>query len=389
VGFAVLLGALAAYGWSSRQPVRYEGVVRMYLTSSVGAGQGDGQPGTADANRNVRNQVELLTSPAVLEKAVALTGGQPSRQELEDRLTVESQGDADVITIRVPDATPKGAAKLAEAVPLAYRRLIGERTESAARETIRGLQQTQEKLNAELAEIDAALQAQPNDPSLEADRKAVIQQLAAIATRKQQVSIDADLATRPGALPERAVVSDEPAQPQPRRTAAMGALLGLAVGVAMASWGAVALGGELVDGDQGLGQLGQAGVLEQGAAPVVEAVDRRVVRLQLQQGALLRQQRVQGSSHGREVPVSSDPIVPASSPRPTRQDQRRLRDGTLMERMPCRVHRCNLRGVDGLRGPPSLQVVGRPTCRRHRAEPGSLSLKQYNRMQADEVCTSD
>jgi hypothetical protein len=50
---------------------------------------------------------------------------------------------------------------------------------------------------------------------------------------------------------------------------------------------AVALGGELVHGGQGVGQLGQPGVLGQRAAPVVEAVDRRVVGLELEQGTLL------------------------------------------------------------------------------------------------------
>ena len=56
--------------------------------------------------------------------------------------------------------------------------------------------------------------------------------------------------------------------------------------------GAVALGGELVDGGQRAGQLGQPGVLGERAAPVVEAVDRRVVGLELEQGALFGDRRL-------------------------------------------------------------------------------------------------
>jgi hypothetical protein len=51
--------------------------------------------------------------------------------------------------------------------------------------------------------------------------------------------------------------------------------------------GALTLGRELVDRGQGVAELGQPGVLGQGGAPVLEAVDRRVVTLELEQGVLL------------------------------------------------------------------------------------------------------
>ena len=55
---------------------------------------------------------------------------------------------------------------------------------------------------------------------------------------------------------------------------------------------AVALGGELVDRGQGVAELGQPDVLGQRGAPVVEAVDRRVVSLELEQGPLLGDRRL-------------------------------------------------------------------------------------------------
>ena len=58
----------------------------------------------------------------------------------------------------------------------------------------------------------------------------------------------------------------------------------------------MALGGELVDDGQAAGQLGQPGVLAQGAAPGREPVDGRMVALQLQQRALVLQRCVQQSS---------------------------------------------------------------------------------------------
>ena len=97
---AVLVGGLAAYVWSSRQPVRYEGVVHVYLDT--------GGEKTPDPGRVVRSQAEYLTSPAVLDRAAALIGHRLTPKELRERLTVEPATDADLITIRVLEATPRG-----------------------------------------------------------------------------------------------------------------------------------------------------------------------------------------------------------------------------------------------------------------------------------------
>ena len=230
VFLAVLLGGLAAYGWSARQPVSYEAVVELFL--SPPAGQQAGQASDIDPVRNVRNQVEVLSSAEVLDRAVLLTGLRLSRGELKSRLTVESAGDADVITIRVLDATPNGAAELAEAVPQAQRQIAREQAETA----VANLQQAQDKLASQLPGLTASAKTKPADLGLAADRQAVAQELQRVAQQKRQAEIDADQAARADATRIRAVASDEPAEPQPRRAAAVGALLGLAVSVALVSW---------------------------------------------------------------------------------------------------------------------------------------------------------
>ncbi|MDP9210230.1 MAG: hypothetical protein M3O65_17430, partial [Actinomycetota bacterium] len=111
----MLLGLVAAYGWSARQPERYEATVQLFLSPGVGQGiEGDGD---VDPDRVLRNQVELLNSAAVLDQAVALSDRPITRGQLMDSLSVEAAGDADLITIRVLDATPEGAAYLAELMP--------------------------------------------------------------------------------------------------------------------------------------------------------------------------------------------------------------------------------------------------------------------------------
>ena len=66
VASITLLAAVAAFVWSSTQPVLYEGVVRLYLDTS-----GDQ---TDDPGRIVRSQAEFITSPEVLDRTLALDG---------------------------------------------------------------------------------------------------------------------------------------------------------------------------------------------------------------------------------------------------------------------------------------------------------------------------
>jgi Chain length determinant protein len=228
IALAVLVGMLAAYGWSSRQPVRYEATLEMDFSSVVAQASGDQDP-----QRVLQNQVQLLNSPTVLGQVAKLSDRPLTRAQVKDRVSVEAAGDSDVITVRALDATPRAATNLAELVPRAFQRVLDER----AKRTVASLQRAQDEAAAHLADVRAALRTDPDNLSLQADRTAATNALTRAADAKQA-------ATRPGvaeaaialAQDTDAVVGDEPAQPQPTRAAAVGALLGLAVSVALVSW---------------------------------------------------------------------------------------------------------------------------------------------------------
>jgi hypothetical protein len=228
VALAVLVGMLAAYGWSSRQPVRYEATLQLDFSSVVAQASGDQDP-----QRVLQNQVQLLGSPAVLQQMARLSDRRLTRAQVKERVSVEAAGDSDVIIIRALNATPKAATDLAELVPRAYRRVLNER----AKRTVASLQQAQDEAAANVARILAAERADPNNLSLRADLAAAKAELQRAAEAKQA-------ATRPSeaeaviaqAQDTDAVAGDGPAQPQPTRAAAVGALLGLAVAVALVSW---------------------------------------------------------------------------------------------------------------------------------------------------------
>jgi hypothetical protein len=228
VALTALIGLLAAYGWSSRQPARYEGVVRVFVDS----------PGQqlADPGRIVRTEGQFLTSPVVLDEAVALTNGRLTRRELEKQLTVEPANDADVITIRVLDATPQGAAQLADAVARAYQSVAATQAKQAASQTVAALDRTGRQLEADIVRLNDQLRARPGTPLLTATRDAKLRQLQDIADQKERSALEAARASRAGALRETAAVPLEPSQPKPVRAGAIGAMLGVVLGAALAWW---------------------------------------------------------------------------------------------------------------------------------------------------------
>jgi hypothetical protein len=226
---AAVIGGIMAFVWSSTQPVRYQGVVRVFLETG-------GDP-AVDPGRIVSSQAQYLTSPEVLNRTVALIDGRLTRKELEQRLTVEPAKDADLITIRVLDATPQQAATLADTVARAYRGVVARQANDAARQEVAALGRRQQQLAREIATLTEQLASQSGDPTLKADLDAKSKELIAAAEQREAVRRDAARAVRRGeTLRETAVIPDEPAQPKPLRTAAIGAVLALVAAAGLAWW---------------------------------------------------------------------------------------------------------------------------------------------------------
>ncbi|HET8914203.1 MAG TPA: hypothetical protein VFM91_00730, partial [Propionibacteriaceae bacterium] len=225
VAVLVLLGMLIGFLFSITQPVRYEGVVRIFVASEeVPAG---------DAQRTVMSRAQFIQTPIVLDRVVALTENRLTRKELEKQLTVEPAADADFITIRALDTTPENAADLADAVDLAYRQMLREQRQDATKHTIAELEGVQRRLASELGQIQQQRRT-GDSAALLAEERAKTRQIQAIADKIERAS--ADTAGPPPTLQDKAAVPDEPAQPKPLRDGAIGAVVGLVIGVVLAWW---------------------------------------------------------------------------------------------------------------------------------------------------------
>jgi uncharacterized protein involved in exopolysaccharide biosynthesis len=229
IAVAALLGALAGYGWAARQPTLYEAVSEVLLTGTASPSpRGDAPPPPpGDPERYVQNQAILIGTTPVLELAAKNLKGTASVEDLRQSMNVEVAQDTDVITISVFDGSASTAATFANAIARAYEEFV----EGQPRQAANQLRSNRANLEARLEQVNVELAAAPNDSSLQRRRDALVEAL------KQ---IERDLAAVEGSGGvnlvhlELAVPPEQPAEPAPRRTMAVGLLVGLLVSVALA-----------------------------------------------------------------------------------------------------------------------------------------------------------
>jgi capsular polysaccharide biosynthesis protein len=229
---APLAGLLLGHEAAARQPILYEGVVRVLLAEPTSPVEG---VRSANPIRMARNQAALLSSTPVLEDAARRYGGGMAVGVLRRRVVVGTSLKSDLMIIRVLDPTPQGAARLADSVLRAYEQRVHGQSSADAGGTGERLERQKAALRARLQRLVAGQSREgPEDPALRAEVAAIRGELQQVVARQLQVATVQDspgLAIATGASVE---VSEDPVQPNPKRTMAIGALRGLAVGTAVA-----------------------------------------------------------------------------------------------------------------------------------------------------------
>jgi len=214
---AVLLGALLGYGWIASQPTPYEAAARVATNECPPTGF------CTVLHRPAAPAQQLMTSPAVLQRAVKLSGDRISAETLAQRLQVDVVPQTNLLTIRVVDSTATGAAQLADAVAAASRQIVN----GQSHEAISQLQRRFRQLETRSVEVNSQLARHPNDPRLRSQRKAVAHQLSVV--RQAMVS------GVPWLEPAGAAVA-EPIPRRPGRPVAIGMLVGLLASGTLAWW---------------------------------------------------------------------------------------------------------------------------------------------------------
>jgi polysaccharide biosynthesis transport protein len=252
------LGGLAGYGVSTVQPSVYTATARLLLTDSPTERSLFSSGGDTSPERRLLNEAQRISSGPVLERAADLVGGRLGPEEISDRLRISPSVDSDVIRISATDSGASEAAELVNSVATAYQETVEEvRTATAARageelETYqRELQVRIDDIDARLAELRGAAAAPARIrsggfssspswsantpfPALLSARAALFDELVATQARARQVAADAVLNGSSVDVFEPASPPGRPTEPRPERNIALGAMLGLLAGAALA-----------------------------------------------------------------------------------------------------------------------------------------------------------
>lgn len=186
-----------------------------------------------DHERYVQNQVQRLQSRDVASRAARLVGEGTTPAEIAGSIALDVAVDSDQVSITATAASPERAAAIANAVGEAYQDTVREQVREKADAAIAELETTKAGLRRDLRTLDQQA-AQVDDPSVQAQRDAFVTQVAELQARQDEIRIQKSLFGSGVEFFERA---EPPIAPQGRgevRLAALGVLLGLALGTAIA-----------------------------------------------------------------------------------------------------------------------------------------------------------
>jgi Mrp family chromosome partitioning ATPase len=229
-----LLGAFLGYIVAAQQAPVYEAESQLLLADPRTAGIfGEQRTGVADTNRYIRNQVEFIRTGAANAVASEILDGRLTPAQIGRRIVADTRGETDLITITATDSGANEAAELADAVAVAYQRVVGDQVMASATEAVTELQQRNEELSATLRGIP---DAEGQDATAEGERAALLAQIAANEGRIQQLTVDAALFGSGVDVFAPAEIPTAPVRPQPVRSSLLGLMLAGAVAAGIAWW---------------------------------------------------------------------------------------------------------------------------------------------------------
>lgn len=233
-----VLGGLAGYGLSLLQAPAYEASARLFLADPRNSDVFSGDTGEAiDSENYAQQQVQLLTSRAVLQEAAGnLTNG-PDAAELARRITAEVATEGGfVVEVRATAGSAEGAAALANAVTEGYQEVVARAETARAEAAAAQLEPSRQAYQAQVAALQAQLAQAPGNGVLENQIQQVSAQQLQIESRAQELLVNAAAFGSGVELAEEAIAPEEASGPAPLRNAAGLAVVTGGLAGAFAYW---------------------------------------------------------------------------------------------------------------------------------------------------------
>lgn len=206
----------AALGFSLLQPKEYSASASLlfrdpgYAQALYGTAVTTANP---DPAREAATNLRLVGLSAVANRTAAALDRGLSGAEVSSKVEISEQGESDVVSVTATDPRPRRAALLANAFA---RQFVAFRTETD-REILRDAQRRAERQFDELSEAER-----------------VGPRGQALSSAAERLGVLASLQTGNAELVEPAAVPSSHSSPRTRRNTALGALIGLLLGVGLA-----------------------------------------------------------------------------------------------------------------------------------------------------------
>lgn len=217
------------------QPEHYSATAQLYLadprTQSVLSTSA--RPPAPD--EYVPQQADRVTARAVLERA-ATELGEASPTSIRQRIEVSGHPDLNLITVTATGASADNAALTVNAVASAHMAFSEERIASTAEETIAALQENVDDLNAEVAELEQAVNEDPDDALARSRLEVKLAQLNQYEGRITDIAVQATSYGSGVELFEPAQVPRQPDTTSPVAYGVVGGLIGLILAASLAYW---------------------------------------------------------------------------------------------------------------------------------------------------------
>lgn len=179
----------------------------------------------------VITQAQVIQSPGIAQQVIRDLGLNTSAVSLLQRVSAATDGQGAIVTIDALDASPEGAAKLADAFADAY---IAWSLNSQVSGIKAAGDQIEQRLNETQAQIDAIVSKKGRATADDQRALQLAQALhATLAAKLEQLRINQELATGSASILARAAVNPSPVSPNHTRDGGLGLAIGLLAGLGM------------------------------------------------------------------------------------------------------------------------------------------------------------
>lgn len=163
----------------------------------------------SDAQRQAATNLKLVSLPEVANRAAGVLGGGLTGREIQSRVAVSGEGNADVVAVTATDSDPPMAAKLANVFAQQFIAIRREADQAVIRRA------------------QAVVQQRLDDLATTTNRRA-------LQARADDLKILAALQTGKAELAQAATVPSSASSPRPLRNTVLGLFLGLILGIGLA-----------------------------------------------------------------------------------------------------------------------------------------------------------